>query len=415
MRTHEPGLPDTRPPGGATPRAATVARMDLSLFFAGTAGSVPSARRGLPAVLVRRGGEKLLFDCGEGTQRQLLRSVGLLDLDCVLLTHFHADHWLGLPGMLKSFGLREREQPLTVYGPPGLKQLMGVMRVVYGRLPYELSVVELEPAQTLQRDGYLIAAVPVRHKGEHCFAYALVEEPRPGHLDPKLAERLGVTPGPDFGRLQRGETVAGVRPEQVMGATREGRKVVLSGDTAPCEALAIAAHEADVLVHEATFTQEEEQRARQTLHSTARQAAQLAREADVRLLALTHVSSRYAGGELREEACAVFEHTVALRDFDTIDVPFPERGRATLERWSERQARERALAAADAPGATGSPGAADTPGAAATRGSADPHGTAGAADTHGAPGSADPPSAADATGSAAPPASAREGEPVVSP
>src|SRR5271155_3642793 len=128
--------------------------MDLSLFFAGTAGSVPSARRGLPAVLVRRGGDRLLFDCGEGTQRQLLRSVGLLDLDSIFLTHFHADHWLGLPGMLKSFGLRERTEPLTVYGPTGLRELMGAMRVVYGRLPYELKFVELDRYEAVQRDGY---------------------------------------------------------------------------------------------------------------------------------------------------------------------------------------------------------------------------------------------------------------------
>ena len=315
--------------------------MDLSLFFAGTAGSVPSARRGLPAVLVRRGGDRLLFDCGEGTQRQLLRSVGLVDVDSVFITHFHADHWLGLPGMLKSFGLRERSEPLTIYGPRGLKELMDVMRVVYGRLPYELSVIELEPAQRVEREGYVIAAIPVRHRGDASFGYALVEESRPGHLDARLAEQLGVVPGPDFGRLQRGETVAGVSPDQVMGPTREGRKVVLSGDTAPSEALAIAAHEADVLVHEATFAEEEIERARQTSHSTARQAAELARDADVRMLALTHISSRYAGPELRDEARAVFGATDVLRDFDTIEVPFPERGRASLERWSERKARER--------------------------------------------------------------------------
>jgi ribonuclease Z len=315
--------------------------MDLSVFFAGTAGSVPSARRGLPAILLRRGGDRVLFDCGEGTQRQLLRSVGLLDLDSVFVTHLHADHWLGLPGMLKSFALRERNEPLSVYGPPGFKELMAAMRVVYGRLPYELSIVQLEPGETVQRDGYLVAAVPVRHKGPASFGYAIVEEPRPGHLDPELAERLGVSPGPDFGRLQRGETVAGVSPEQVMGPTREGRKVVLSGDTAPCEALAIAAHEADLLVHEATFVEEEAERARLTSHSTARQAAELARDAHVRLLALTHVSSRYAGGELRDEARAVFADTEAPRDFDTIEVPFPERGRATLVRWAERRARER--------------------------------------------------------------------------
>jgi ribonuclease Z len=316
--------------------------MDLSLFFAGTAGSVPSARRGLPAVLIRRGGDRLLFDCGEGTQRQLLRSVGLLDLDIVFITHFHADHWLGLPGMLKSFALRERSEPLTVYGPAGLKALLGEMRVVFGRLPFRFEVVELEPAETVQRDGYLIAAIPVCHKGESVFGYALVEQPRPGQLDPHMAEQLGVRPGPDFGRLQRGETVAGVRPEQVLGPRRQGRKVVLSGDTTPCEALAVAAHQADVLVHEATFLHEEAARARQTLHSTARQAAELAREADVRLLALTHISSRYGGGELRDEARAVFAATETARDFDTIEVPFPERGPATLVRWSERLASERA-------------------------------------------------------------------------
>ncbi len=314
--------------------------MDLSIFFAGTAGSVPSAGRGLPAVLIRRGGDKLLFDCGEGTQRQLLRSVGLVDLDEIFITHFHADHWLGLPGMLKSLALRDRTQPLTVYGPPGLHDLMGTMSVVFGRLPYELSIVELEPAETLSRDGYLIAAIPVRHKRQTAFGYALVEEPRPGQLDARRAEELGVKPGPDFGRLQRGETVDGVHPDQVMGPVREGRKIVLSGDTAPCEALAIAAHQADVLVHEATFLEEEAERARETSHSTARQAAELARAAEVRLLALTHVSSRYPGGQIREEAREVFPATEAPRDFDTIEIPFPERGGARLVRWSERAAAE---------------------------------------------------------------------------
>jgi ribonuclease Z len=316
--------------------------MDLSIFFLGTGGSTPSARRGLPAVLIRRGGEKLLFDCGEGTQRQLLRSVGLLEIETIFLTHFHADHWLGLPGMLKSLALRERSEPLTLYGPPGLTELMGAMRIVYGRLPYPFEVIELEPGGHVARDGYLIAAVPVRHKGEASFGYALVEDARPGHLDPRLAERLGVTPGPDFGRLVRGETVNGVKPEQVMGPEREGRKVVLSGDTAPCEALKVAAHEADVLIHEATFLHEEHERARLTSHSTARQAAELARDAQVRLLALTHVSTRYAGGELRDEARRYFAATEAPRDFDTIEVPFPERGEAHLIRWSERLARERA-------------------------------------------------------------------------
>ena len=310
--------------------------MDLSLFFAGTGGSAPAARRGLPAILVRRGGDRLLFDCGEGTQRQLLRSVGLVDMDSVFITHFHADHWLGLPGMLKSLALRERDQPLIIYGPHGLAELMGVMRIVYGRLPFELSIVELDPAQAVARDGYRVAAVPVRHGTREAYGYALVEDERPGEFDPGAAERLGVRPGPDFGRLQRGHTVDGVAPEQVMGPPRQGRKIVFSGDTVPCEALAVAAHEADVLVHEATFSEEEADRARETFHSTARQAAELARGARARLLALTHISSRYAGGEVRHEARAVFAATEAPRDFDTIEVPFPERGPAALVRWTGR-------------------------------------------------------------------------------
>jgi ribonuclease Z len=316
--------------------------MDLSLFFAGTGGSVPSARRGLPAVLMRRGGERLLFDCGEGTQRQLLRSIGLADIDCVFVTHFHADHWLGLPGMIKSFALRDRERPLRIYGPPGLNELMASTRFIYGRrLPYELTFAELAPAEAVHYDGYRVAAVPVSHRSASAYGYVVVEDARPGHLDPQLAERLGVRPGPDFGRLVRGEVVNGVKPEQVMGPTREGRKIVLSGDTSPCEALVIAAHEADVLVHEATFVEEEAERARLTGHSTVRQATELARKAQARLLVLTHLSSRYAGGEVQREARAEFASTEVPRDFDTIDVPFPERGPATLIRWSERLAAAR--------------------------------------------------------------------------
>jgi ribonuclease Z len=306
--------------------------MDLSIFFAGTSGAVPSARRGLPSILVRRGGERLLFDCGEGTQRQLARSVGLADVDDIFITHLHLDHWLGLPGIVKSFALRDRERPLRVFGPRGLQGLMRTLGPIIGRLPYELTIRELDPAETVGYADYRIAAVPVQHRTV-AFGYALVEQERPGRFDAELAERLGVAPGPDFGRLQRGETVAGVRPEQVVGEAREGRKIVISGDTVPCEAIAVAAHAADVLVHEATFSAEEADRARESGHSTAHDAATLARDADVRLLALTHISTRYAGGELRDEARAVFAASEVPRDFDTIEIPFPERGRPELVHW----------------------------------------------------------------------------------
>jgi ribonuclease Z len=311
--------------------------MDLSLFFAGTAGSVPTARRGLPALLVRRGGDKLLFDCGEGTQRQLLRSVGLPEVDAIFLTHFHLDHWLGLPGMLKSFDLRDRQAPLDLFGPPGTQQVLGTVSRLIGRLGYEFKVTEMGAGDDIEFDGYAVQAFNVRHRGT-AFGYALVEEPRAGRFDAELAQRLGVAPGPDFGRLQRGETVDGVTPGQVVGPQRPGRRVVISGDTAPCDMLRVAAEHADVLVHEATFLEDERERALQTLHSTARQAAELAGEAGVRLLALTHLSTRYTGGEIRDEARAVFPRTVVPRDFDTIEIPFAERGEPHLVRSDEQQA-----------------------------------------------------------------------------
>jgi ribonuclease Z len=309
--------------------------MDLDVLFVGTAGSAPSARRGLPATLVRRGGDRLLFDCGEGTQRQLVRSIGLVELEQVFLTHFHADHVLGLPGMLKTFALRQRERPLTVYGPPGLSVLFKTLAPIIGRLTFDVALVELEPNDELDRDGYRIAAYEVDHGGG-AVGYALVEDPRPGAFDPERARELGVNPGPDFGRLQGGETVNGVRPEQVMGAPRAGRRIVLAGDTAPCEMTRLVAFEADLLIHEATFLDDEADRAAETRHSTARQAAELAAAADVRMLALTHVSPRYGGRELEEEAGAVFAHTVVPRDFDRIEVPFPERGGPVHVKASER-------------------------------------------------------------------------------
>ncbi len=315
--------------------------MDLSIFFAGTGGSIPTARRGLPAILIRRGGDRLLFDCGEGTQRQLLQSIGLLELDDVFLTHYHADHWLGLPGMLKTFDLRGRERALRIHGPRGLRELLALALRAAGRVSYELDLVELETGDVIERDGYKIAPVPVAHRIP-AFGYVLFEDERPGEFDPETAVRLGLTPGPDFGRLQRGETINGVRPDQVLGPPRPGRKVVISGDTAPCDALRVAAHGADVLVHEATFAEDELERAAETSHSTAAQAAALARDAEVSMLALTHLSTRYPVSVLRDEARATFARTVFPRDFDTIEVPLPERGDPELVRGDRMHLHEHA-------------------------------------------------------------------------
>jgi ribonuclease Z len=319
--------------------------MDLSIFFAGTAGSVPTPRRGLPAILVRRGADRILFDCGEGTQRQLVSSVGLSDLTEIYLTHFHADHWLGLPGMLKTFDLRGRERPLTIHGPAGLRTLLALVLRMAGRVGFELDVVEVGAGDVLERDGYRIAPVPVSHRGP-ALGYVLFEDERPGVFDPEAASRLGLREGPEFGRLQRGETIRGVSPDQVLGPARAGRKLVLSGDTRPCDALRIAAHQADVLVHEATFAEEERERAADNGHSTAVQAAMIAREAEVGLLALNHVSMRHPIRQLRDEARAVFPATVVPRDFDMIDIPVPERGEPELIHWSQPPGRMAEEAAA---------------------------------------------------------------------
>ena len=320
--------------------------MDLSVFFAGTGGSVPTARRGLPAVLVRRGGDRILFDCGEGTQRQLVQSDGLPDLTEIFLTHYHADHWLGLPGLLKTFDLRARERPLAIHGPPGLRELLTFALRVVGRVRYELELIELAPGDLLPRDGYTIAPVPVAHRGGQAFGYVIYEDERPGEFDPETATALGVVEGPEFGQLQRGEIVRGVRPEQVLGPPRAGRKVVISGDTSPCETLQIASHDADLLLHEATFAEEEHDRAGETGHSTAAQAATLARDAGVTMLALTHLSIRYPVSLIRDEARAIFPRTVLPRDFDSIEIPFPERGEPELIRWEGRQPTEDEEAAA---------------------------------------------------------------------
>jgi ribonuclease Z len=318
--------------------------MDLDLVFLGTSASAPTPGRAPASLLVRRGGERLLFDCAEGTQRQLMRStLGLPDLEEIFLTHFHADHTLGLPGMLKTFGLRGRELPLTVYGPPGLRDLFDSFRRIFGRLAYPVETVELRAGESLDRDGYRILVVPVHH-GVAAVGYALAEDDRPGRFDVEAADALGVPPGPARGALQNGESVtlddgSVVTPDAVLGEARSGRRIVITGDTAPVDTVRVLSEGADVLVHEATFSEEERGRAAETLHTTAREAAELAAAADVRLLALTHFSPRYFGPELLDEALAVFPRVVAPRDFDVIEVPFAERGEPRLVKRGARPPR----------------------------------------------------------------------------
>jgi ribonuclease Z len=305
--------------------------VDLDVVFLGTSGSMPTAQRAPSATLVRRGGERLLFDCAEGTQRQLLRSaVGLVELREVFLTHYHADHYLGLPGMLKTFSLRGRTLPITIYGPPGLRDLFAALRRIFGKLTYRYDLVELPPGAELERGEYVLQTFAVAHEVA-AIGYTLVERERPGRFDVGAADALGVPAGPERGALQAGGSVTlpdgrVITPDAVLGPARVGRKLVLAGDTAPAASVIAAAHGADVLVHEATFCEDERERARETAHTTAAEAAQIALRSEVGLLVLTHLSNRYFGPEVAREARAIFSDTVVPRDLDVVEIPFPERG-----------------------------------------------------------------------------------------
>ncbi len=330
--------------------------MDLSVAFLGTGGPVPTALRGTASVLVTRGGDRLMFDCGEGTQRQLRLSTGLAQLDHLYLTHFHLDHCLGLPGLLKTYDLNDRSEPLSLFGPVGLRRLLKDFAPLIGRLGYPLDVREMEPGETVGMPDYEVEAFAVEHR-TRALGYALLEDDRPGRLDPEEAARLGVKPGPDLKALQDGKAVTGehgpVSPEQVMGPERPGRAIAITGDTGPCQSTVIAAADADLLIHDSSFMNEDTDRARETGHSTAADAARIAAEADVKMLALVHISSRYHVRAALDEAREVFPLAVAPRDFDLVELPLPEKGEPELMHRRARSAAVTARSLIPIPLATG--------------------------------------------------------------
>lgn len=304
----------------------------LRLTFLGTSAAAPTAHRNLSGLFVKREGQSFLFDCGEGTQRQMIRFGTGFALDAVFFTHFHADHYLGIIGFLRTLGMLGRTEPLALIGPrTAATFLPKVIRLGADDAPLPVTIAEAEPGDVVFRgDGYRIEAFATDHRIAS-IGYALVEDLRPGRFDPAAARAAGVPEGPLFGKLQRGEVVRlpggrTIAPREVMGPPRPGRRIVISGDTRPCEGTTRAAEGADVLVHEATFGDQEQARARDTRHATAREAAIVARDAGAKRLVLTHLSTRYDRdpdillGQAREE---LGERTPVMvaEDGDGIDLP----------------------------------------------------------------------------------------------
>src|SRR5207253_235115 len=309
----------------------------LSVTFLGTSAARPTVERNVSAVALVREGETLLFECGEGTQRQMMRYGVSFALSEIFFTHFHADHFLGVIGLLRTLGLQARAEPMVLYGPKGAKKVLTqAIQLGVERVPFEVEIREVKPGEEIGGRGngkgetYGIHVFATEHGGGS-VGYALREHERRGRFDVEKARAAGIPEGPLWGKLSKGETVQlpdgrTVGPEGIVGGNRPGRVVVFTGDTRPCAAVVDAAQGADLLIHEATFGEDEKERAKETGHSTAREAAQVALAAKARRLVLSHVSARYSisAEELVKEARDVFRETVVAKDGMTIEVPFAD-------------------------------------------------------------------------------------------
>ena len=303
----------------------------LSVTFLGTGASCPTVDRNVAGLAVQREGEMILFDCGEGSQRQMMRYGVGFSFTEVFFTHYHADHMLGITGLLRTMGLQDRTAPVVLYGPRGAQRVLGAA-VMLGieRNKFPVEIVEIRPGDRLPRPEYDIVTFETEHRAD-TVGYALVEHTRLGRFNPERARELGIPEGPLWGRLHQGESVLLeegriISPADLVGAPRSGRTLVYSGDTRPTFSVIQAARGADLLVHEATFGGDEAERAKETGHSTAAEAARVAHDAAVRRLVLTHISPRYDrdATELLAEARAVFPETTVARDGLTVEVPFSE-------------------------------------------------------------------------------------------
>lgn len=306
--------------------------MPLLVRFLGTAASRPTVERGVSSLAVIREGETMLVDCGEGTQRQMMRYGISFSFEDLFFTHMHSDHYLGLTGLVRTLQLGGRTEPLRLWGPAGSSRTLRQCLSLGGeRTTFPITVRELEPGERITRPDYRIEAFAVEHHGGPSIGYAFVEEERRGRFNPELARELGIPEGPLWGRIHRGESVTlddgrTIEAATLVGEQRRGRRIVITGDTRPCDATVAAAQDADLLVHEATFADDEAARARETQHSTAREAAEVARRAGARRLVLTHISARYSrdAHELEREARQVFASTTVAKDGMEIELHHAE-------------------------------------------------------------------------------------------
>ncbi len=297
----------------------------MELIFLGTSSAIPSKHRNHASIALKAFGEILLFDCGEGTQRQMsCMKLSPMKIKNIFISHLHGDHILGLPGIIQSLGFRGRTEPLNIYGPPGLENIReSIMNFGYFALDFEIIMHEIKDGTVIDNEEYTVECVKTQHNVFN-LSYSLIEKKKPKFLKDKAIE-LGLKPGPDFGKLHDGIEVKIedkiIKPEQVLGECRKGLKITYSGDTRPCEDLVDLAADSDILIHESTFGDKDQAKAVENWHSTAKEAAQIAKKARAKKLILTHISTRYRkSDDLKKAAQKVFENTVVARDFMTLEV-----------------------------------------------------------------------------------------------
>jgi len=303
----------------------------LSVTFLGTSAATPTIERNVAGLAVQREGETMLFDCGEGSQRQMMRFGVGFSFREIFFTHYHADHLLGVTGLLRTLGLQDRSAPVLLYGPKGAQRVLGAaITLGIERNKFPIEIIEVKAGDRLARDEYDIMVFETEHRAD-TVGFALVEHVRLGRFNPLRARELGIPEGPLWGELHKGRVVTlpdgrTVGPADLVGAPRPGRALVYTGDTRPHLPVVEASRGADLLIHEATFGGDEQERARETGHSTAAEAARVAAEAGARRLVLTHISSRYNRdtSELLAEARAVFPETIIARDGLSLEVPYAD-------------------------------------------------------------------------------------------